>query len=164
MACAFQEQGLGAACTFAGQVATFVLAEAGIQFGCMLKNSLCCSPYTQGEWYLIDSTQLGAELFPLILGATAFPLDLNLLQVQVIIQGMTFAVPLVSFLIDWPVGTVFVYADHHTVHTPFMQLADLKVPYMLISALTSVIFHIGRIARSGTGQFCSSGPKSAGHG
>ena len=78
MACAFQEQGLGAACTFAGQVATFVLAEAGLEFGCMLKYSMCCSPYTQGEWYLIDSTQLGAELFPLILGATAFPLDLNL--------------------------------------------------------------------------------------
>ena len=108
MACAFQEQGLGAACTFAGQVATFVLAKAGLQFGCMLKYSMCCSPYTQGEWYVIDSTQLGAELFPLILGATAFPLDLNLLQVQVIIQGMTFAVPLINFLIDWPVGTVFV--------------------------------------------------------
>ena len=69
---------------------------------------MCCSPYTQGEWYLFDSTQLGAELFPLLLGATAFRLDLNLVQVQVVVHGLTFAVPLVSFLVDWPVGTVFV--------------------------------------------------------
>ena len=107
-ACAFQEQGLGATCAFAGQVATFVLVEVGLEFGCMLKYTMCCSPYTQGEWYLIDSTQLGAELFPLLLGATAFRLDLNLVQVQVVVHGLTFAVPLVSFLVDWPVGTVFV--------------------------------------------------------
>ena len=30
------------------------------------------------------------------------------MQIQVVVQGLTFAVPLVSFLVDWPVGTVFI--------------------------------------------------------
>ena len=38
----------------------------------------------------------------------AFRLDLNLVQIQVVVQGLTFAVPLVSFLIDWPVGTLLI--------------------------------------------------------
>ena len=74
----------------------------------MLKYTKCCSPYTHGEWYLLDSTQLGAELLPLLLENMAFRLDLNLVQIQVVVQGLTFAVPLVSFLVDWPVGTVFI--------------------------------------------------------
>ena len=61
---------------------------------------MCCSPYTHGEWYLLDSTQLGAELLPLLLENMAFRLDLNLVQIQVVVQGLTFAVPLVSFLVD----------------------------------------------------------------
>ena len=35
----------------------------------MLKYTMCCSPYTHGEWYLLESTQLGAELLPLPLVA-----------------------------------------------------------------------------------------------
>ena len=66
-ACAFHEQGLGAPCAFVGQIATFVLVEVGPEFGCMLKYTMCCSPYTHGEWYLLKSTQLGAELLPLLL-------------------------------------------------------------------------------------------------
>ena len=107
-ACAFHEQGLGATCAFVGQIATFVLVEVGLEFGCMLKYTMCCSPYTHGEWYLLDSTQLGAELLPLLLENMAFRLDLKLVQIQVVVQGLTFAVPLVSFLVDWPVGTVFI--------------------------------------------------------
>ena len=38
----------------------------------------------------------------------AFRLDLNLVQIQVVVQELTFAVLLVSFLVDWPVGTVFI--------------------------------------------------------
>ena len=84
-ACAFHEQGLGATCAFVGQIATFVLVEVGLEFGCMLKYTMCCSPYTHGEWYLLDSTQLGAELLPLLLENMAFRLDLNLVQIQVVV-------------------------------------------------------------------------------
>ena len=104
--CAFH--GLGATCAFVGQIATFVLVEVGREFGCMLKYTMCCSPYTHGEWYLLDSTQLGAELLPLLLENMAFRLNLNLVQIQAVVQGLTFAVPLVSFLVDWLVGTVFI--------------------------------------------------------
>ena len=42
-ACAFHEQGLGATCAFVGQIATFVLVEVGLKFGCVLKCTMCCS-------------------------------------------------------------------------------------------------------------------------
>ena len=57
---------------------------------------------------VVHPTQLGAELLPLLLENMAFRLGLNLVQIQVVVQGLTFAVPLVSFLVDWPVGTVFI--------------------------------------------------------
>ena len=78
----------------------------------------CSSPYTH-RVYLLDSTQLGAELLPLLLENMAFRLDLNLVQIQVVVQGLTFAVPLVSFLVDWPVGMVFI-----AVVSPFKHMVE----------------------------------------
>ena len=43
------------------------------------------SPYTHEEWYLLDSTQLGAELLPLLPENMVFRLDLNLVQIQVVV-------------------------------------------------------------------------------
>ena len=54
--------------------------------GCLLKYTLCCAPYTQGEWCLVNTTQLGAELFPLVQAAIAFKLHNHLLQVQAIVE------------------------------------------------------------------------------
>ena len=74
--CTLQEQGLGTACAFVGQVATFVL-----NYGC-LPSMPCVVHHTHKENGVLSTRPAGAELFPLIRAAIAFKLDTNLLQVQ----------------------------------------------------------------------------------